>query len=513
MSSNTYPDSKTFLKKITNNLAKIVLGMGIAIAPITAGTYAMQPTPAEAKETKCVPHYLQGFRVPKDKLENMLEKNRIYKSMTYKYPHEPPNKITNGSMEAEAKIYGVDVKLIFPNYVPFEKSIRHYHAAGFDVYSQREFECIVNDNIEYIKTSAELAMKNYEKTMSIAIAAQEKELRRAGRLKDGENLRNMLDQDVPGYAGIKVRDILFTPDIKIEDFVPKRYYFSEIPALGVTYINAGIIGIDPKARVLDYINQWPTILVHEMTHNNPKIQGYPMISNFDSELWASFPMLAHDDMFHFVRHPYLEDLRKVSKIIFNFDSEVEYEKTVSLNLMTGLEFESEGNYKKLRGYMHRVDQVSKTIREAVFNKYIPEFYTHPLYYSTLNNFLNDDNATFKLMMYSEFEPTLLEGPEKTRDFIQENDDTITKVAKETMLQLKGDYHKDLNPELRQQIKSELTNKLKNMSEEEKELLKNIAERYGLKTGASIDDLINFGIRMHTLGIMNFDITEEKGIFR
>jgi len=502
---------KGFLKALKNGLANIVLATAITAAPTTAAYTLLAPAAAYAKE--CTPHYLKGLAKPKNKLEGMLEKDRVYNTMLAKYPANPRVGVINGSIEVNTKIHGVDVRMTFPNYVRTGGKVKHYHALGIDTYTEEEFQCMVKDNAEYIKRSAELAMKDYERTFDRIIKAQEKALKNEGKLKESENLKGMLDMELPGYSDLKLRDILFTPDIKLQDFVPSKYYFGEIAALGVTYISVGIVGIDPKARVLDHLNEWPAILVHEMTHNNQKIQNYPLLGTFDPELWASFPMLVNDDMGRFMSHGYLKDVRKVSKILFNFDSELAYDDLVSLDLMMGTEIESGDNYKKLREYMQRVTEISQAIRDVAFNEYIPEYYTHPMYYMTLNGFLKDKNASFKLIIYKNFEPTLLGGPEKTRDFVQENTELIKGTARETMQDLKGMQNKKLTEIQLEEIRKELKARLSTMSPEEKKMLLTIGKQLGMPTTGKIDDLIHFGLRMYQLGIIEFDPTEEESPIR
>jgi len=506
---------------ILKNFAKGITGLAIAAgltlaSPEIGNQYTTSVAYAKSgrveKQEACTPAYLKGFSQPSNPLERMIEKDRAYRSLLHKYPSQPRTNIINGSMEVERDIQGVKVKMIFPNYVKTDTGrINHYHAAGIDSYSQQEFNCMVEDNVAYITKSAELAMRDYVNTLDMVIATQEKELKKAGKLKNGERLKDNLDKDVPGYPGLKVRDVLFTPETNVKDFVPTRYYFGEIAALGVTYINTGIVGIDPKARILDHINGWPTILVHEMTHRNPKLQSYPLLSKFDPEIWASFPMLVNDDMGHFLGHHYLKDLHKISRILFNFDNKLAYDDMMGLDTMMGIEFESKNKFEKAREYISKVGVISQAIRDIAFKQYIPEFYAHPLYYMALNDFLKDDNAAFKIMMYKNFEPTLLGGPEKTRDFLLEHDDVIKSVARQSMQELKNERGKTLTEKEMAKIKSELQGRLQRMSPEQKKLLINAAERLGMPKTGNIDDIIEFGIRMKNLGIVDFNIEEEEGV--
>ena len=449
------------------------------------------------------------MKQPTDPLEKMLEKERMYRSLRTKYPPKPRQIKINGSVEVKRKIHGVDVLMVFPNYVKQKDGkVRHYHATGVDTYTSPEFQCIIEDHVNYIRQGAGLAMQDYKDTLKIILSAQEKVLKEEGLLQEGQKLKDLLDQDVPGYEGLKVKDVLMTPDITIQDFVPRRYYFGEIPALGLTYINSGIIEIDPKARVLDHINGWPVILVHEMTHRNPKLQSYPILNKFDAELWASLPELVYEDMNHFLEHGYLRDIRKVAKILFNFDSDLAQTDMTSLDLMTGTELEKDDGHKKVREYIKKVSAISKAIRDVAFNQYIPEFYTHPLYFITLNEFLKDDNAAFKLMMYMNFEPTLLGGPERTRDFIQENEEVFEDLARNVIWNLKKGRRERLDDDELDRIKQGLEQRLKQMDPAQKKTLMQAAKRFGMAETGNIDDLIRFGMRLYKLGIVDYDPEEE-----
>lgn len=497
-------------KRAAKTLGSIILGLGISLSPPIA--YPRAAEHQQAKVEHCVPHYLEGLKTPTDRVENMYEKDRVYRSLLNKYPEDPMAINISESIELERKILGTNVKLIFPNYIKQANgSVRHYHAAGIDTYTAKEFQCIVEDNVEYIKNGAEMMMKDHENMLNKILDAQEKALKKSGILKESDKLRDMLGKDVPGYEGLKVSDVLFTPDMTVQDPVPSRYYLGEIAALGVTYINTGIIGIDPKARALDYVNGKPVILIHEMTHKNPKLQSYPMLNMFDAELWASLPELVYEDMGHFMRHGYLKDIRKVAKILFNFDSGLAYKDMLSLDLMMGIEVEKDRDFEKVRGYINKVTEISKAIRKVAFEQYIPEFYTHPLYFMTLNDFLNDKNATFKLMMYMNFEPTLLGGPEKTRDFIQENEEVFDRLSREVMQDLRNERNRNMGNEEKAKIRTELEQRLTQMDPAKRGMLMNAAKRFGMRDTNNLDELIEFGLRMHRLGII--DLETEDGAYQ
>ncbi|MBR9683198.1 hypothetical protein GOV03_01540 [Candidatus Woesearchaeota archaeon] len=502
-------------KKITNSLASLVLGAGLALAPtpnndVQAAEYKIK----SGRECDCTPHYLKDFKRPEDPLENMLEKQRSYKATNTKYSYGTTFPLLNGSIEVQKKIHGVEINLIFPNYVKDKDGlVRHFHSAGVDTYSAKEFRCVVNDQVEYLTRAANLVMKDYEGMLDQIIAVQEKMLKESGALKEEDNLRDLLDKEVPGYEGLKVRDVLFTPDVKIQDFIPTQYYFGDFRALGVSYTDTGIMGINPRARIFDYITGTPITLMHEMTHRNQKLQHSPLMYKFDAELWATLPELVHEDMMHFISHGYMKDIRKVAKILFNFDSKLADTDIAGLELMMGKELEKGQDHQKVRKYMEKVRIISTAIKKTAFEKYIPAFYSNPLYFATLNDFLNDDNASFKLVMYMNYEPTLLGGPEKTRDFVQANESIFEKIAREVIWDVKSNRDNKIRDEELDKIKESLENKLKKMRPERKKALINAAKKFGLPENGDSEEIIKFGLRLYRLGIIEYDPQMEEGLLQ
>jgi hypothetical protein len=171
------------------SLAALVLSASLAFTPnctslasnVNKNNSAVEQTAGYVKSEracKCEPHYLEEVKSPADPLENMIEKSRAYKAMETKYPYKTTKPPINGSIEVKKRIHGVDTILVFPNYVKQKDgTIRHYHAAGMDTYSAKEFQCVVKDQEEYLTRAARLVIKDYEKMFDNIIEAQEKELK------------------------------------------------------------------------------------------------------------------------------------------------------------------------------------------------------------------------------------------------------------------------------------------------------------------------------------------------
>lgn len=507
----------TKIGKILKTLGSLILGTSLTLAPGQSGNDAQageyRPY-VKQRGCRCTPHYLDGIKRPEDRLEKMLEKDRTYKTLvTSKYDYDTTHPPVNGSVEVRRKIHGVDVSLVFTQYVrQKDGSVRHYHAAGIDTYSAKEMGCMIKDMTDYIGRAAEMNMRDYKDMVKRILPVQEKMLKEQGALGEDESLEDYLDREIEGYPGLKYRDVLFLPDVKVQDFVPTRFFFGDFRALGLSYTDSGVVAINPVARVLDYITGAPVVMMHEMTHRNQKLQFSPLMYKLDAELWASLPELVHEDMSFFMRHGYLTDLRKVSKILFNFDTGLAEGDMEFFHTMMGKEYESSDGHKKVREYIRKVDMISRQVRKVAFEKYIPQFFTHPLYFATMNDFLKDDNAAFKLMMYMEFEPTLLGGPEKTRDFILENEEVFKDLAQEVIWDIKSRRSSGLDDEQLKEIKEGLEDRLRQMDPSKRKALFRSARMFGLDT-ADPEELIRFGMRLYRMGMIRYDPSDDEVILK
>jgi hypothetical protein len=280
--------------------------------------------------------------------------------------------------------------------------------------------------------------------------------------------------------------------------------------LGVSYTDSGIVAINPRARVRDFITGVPITLMHEMTHRNQKLQHSPLMYKLDAELWASLPELPHEDLMHFLYHPYVEDIRKIAKICFNFDSELAEVDITNLDLMMGREFDEQ----TVRDYIQRVNEIRDAVGKVAFSKYITEFYTHPDYYSALNDVLKDKNAAFKLTMYMHYHPTLLGGPEKTRDFILENEELFEKKAREVIWDLKSKRSSLEDKNGFKEIKDTLEERLRQMHPVKKRALFQAVRKFGISpANITEEEVIKFGLKLYNLGFIDFDEGVQEVLFK
>ncbi|MBI4142165.1 hypothetical protein HY484_04525 [Candidatus Woesearchaeota archaeon] len=418
-----------------------------AILAGTATTPALFTKPAQAQETqkKTTPHYLQGIESPTDPVKKLFEKERVYDSISLKYLRERTPFI-NESIQVQQEILGKNITLTFVNYVNKGNHIANYTANGIEKLTPAEFDIVVQDHINYLTEAATLMEQRFKTPSQKIMQAVEANLRKQKKLPDDKKLEDILNEKIQGYEGITIRDVLFVPPqtMTAKEFLPPHYYFGTLPSsqmrgsiLGVTYLNTGVVGIDPKARILDHINGVPIILMHEMMHNNKELQGLPLVFYFDAELYAELSQIANMDYLEISRHHYLEVPRRLNKLLFSFDSDLAFENVRDFTIMPGMKLEDTDNYKKLRKTISVLNNITSTLQTTALDEFFPEFYASPHYWVVVNEFHRDGAAAFKIFNYAKFEPTSLKGPEATRKFMEENRDVIIETSEKVLNELRG----------------------------------------------------------------------------
>lgn len=467
----------------------------------------------ENEKPKEVPHYLKNVDCPEDPVVKLFEKWRVYDSLTSKYPtNDGGTTFLNESIIVNTAILGKKVKMTFVGYVKKDDKIFRYANDGIEILSQKEFDVVVKDHIDYITKAATLMHEKFTVPYQKILENVEATLKKEKALGENEKLEDLLDKEIPDYDGLKNRDVLFIPsNNSVKDFIPAHYFFGSIPeALGVTYLGTGIVAIDPKARILDHINGPPAILMHEMVHNNKKLEGFPFALYFDAELWAEFPMLTENDCVNFTYHGYLKDVRKLARVLFDFDSSTNFKDIREYSLMFGGKIEDSENYKKLRRTMEKVNKISEIMQSTALNDIVPEFYTHPLYWITVNQFLHDDAAAFKINFYRKFEPSCLGSPEETRKFMDANKDVIHEASESVLKDIrstpKGSKivvshdHNTLQKNLKEQFEG--------LNPHSKRNLLGLAEQLGMSEKGNPDQLIEFIAKLYESGVLDKNKIEK-----
>lgn len=385
------------------------------------------------------PHYFK--QIPnhfEDEVDWLTVKMVTYNSMLGKYPAKPAKDFFNNSITVNAVVNGQNVEMIYKNYrnedsnvFLSKKIVAHYTNQGREELSLEDFEAVKKDMVDTLSLATKLAYEGHSKTKDKITNVLDGQLKKDKVLKEDEKLSDKLAIQLE--SGLSVGDAMYIPDIKQADFVPKKFIYGPIPALGMCYLNSGWVYYDPKARILDYMDPIPNILIHECEHRNTKLQRMPFAFAFDAETWASLPIMEKSDPLQFLVHPYYEDVRGVSKVLFGFDSKVAFEKSF---------FVTEGGVqpdkKRLTEYISNIKKISTVIQNTALEEFIPEYYSHFSFWSTVNDKLKDKNAAFKLYMYMNYEPTVLGGAMPTRKWLEKNKVVIEDAAKEALENLKNE---------------------------------------------------------------------------
>src|SRR3989339_775171 len=210
---------------------------------------------------------------------------------------------------------------------------------------------------------------------------------------------------------------------KFTDFIPKEVVISPMGGdgyliFGLSLADSGIIYYHPAALINEY-NKFGDTSTHEQWHRNIHFQGLLLGSFFDKELWASYIErygYANSMMFH----PYQAPTRKIARVTTGFDIQKAmndmFDVTVNNIKITDPELFNE--------YWKETEKIKTNYREIILDRFLPEFYANPFFYACLNDDMQDKNGGYKLFFYAKNAFSLLGGPEKTQEWLMENDNII-----------------------------------------------------------------------------------------
>lgn len=384
------------------------------------------------------PHYLKNVPTTyEDDVDQLTAKFMVYNSLTGKYPNRPPKDFVNGAITVTEEVHGKKTEFIFKNYRwevahnnHQQKVVAHYTMHGREELTPEEFDDVKKDMVTTLGQASHLAYQRHSQTYSTILTRLEKSFKEDKLLQENEKLEDKLKLVVE--PGLTAKDIFNLPDIEQGDFVPHKIIIGPIPALGMAYLNSGWIYYDPKARILDYLDGVPNVLAHECEHRNVKLQRMPYAFAFDAETWASLGLLETNDPLDFLLHPYYADVRDISKRLFGFDSDYAFKKSF---------FVTEGgikpNKEHLRKFIAQISVIAKEIQQTAMEEFIPEYYAHFSFWSTVNEKLKDKNAALKLYMYKKYDPTLLGGAETTRRWLEKNKLIIEEASRKALQNVAG----------------------------------------------------------------------------
>ncbi len=414
-----------------------------------------------------LPHYLKEWAKSKKNIRgDELEKWKTISRALFTTDNCSFSKsgtVINGSETETIKIADKEIRFTFHNYVREENKIVYYSPCGKLELSFAEFKLVKKDIISAYQEAVEIAWQTHQDLNRLILD------KIAGlNQMTSEELERKLKEKV-GESGVTYGELAQINEIQKQDFVVNEFHFGIIEAWGLTWLNTKRILYSPQARLYDYLNDAPLVIIHELIHANPKLQKIPAAWHFDAELSASFleTLNKKSDLLTFLRHGYLNDIRWASHVFFGLDSEKIYDKIIKFRWSTN---QIELDEAAFREFEAKIKLIKEELNSAIFNVILPEFYSNQLYWASVNKRFKDDNAYFKIMMSLTYDPTLLSGHHSTMKWVNENSDKIKELAEEAWKETEKDDDE----------KNELVVKIADFAEIfgiTKEQIKSIAERY------------------------------------
>ncbi len=382
-------------------------------------------------------YFPEGIIQTTDPVDQFAEYNR-YLTATYHCNQGDPQKgsfllADNHAISVQTDIESTSsitnsktkLKIILDNQVRVSDKIRVTTLCSQQFITEDQYKTEIAYLITEINQAADADYEYYKDLTERAIKA------RAEKLGISESdFKKILDDKDPNY-GITFRELHRVPQtMRRSDFVPRELhlgYNPEIPGiLGVTWLNTGIIYINPQAQMLDYLIGKPVVLAHEFIHGNSNMQKFPMSDGFDVEVFASIPeMLISDDQIDFFFHGYPRDLRELAWIYFGFNFKQVRKEIVTYDLGGSLLIDEE----KYRHYFKELDRVKAEMHDFFRDTVIPEFYSENLWWSAMNERRQDKNSIFRIMLSKHYDPTVLGGHEETMKWLLSHEDEIKEMAR------------------------------------------------------------------------------------
>lgn len=315
--------------------------------------------------------------------------------------------------------------IVLDNQVRMDGKVRVTTFCGQRFITESELQTEVADLVAQVNIAADMNYAYYKNLTDKAVKI------RAEKLGIPEaDLRKQLDQKVPGYE-ITFRELHRLPKpMRRSDFVPRELHLGSNPeidgVLGVCWLNTGIIYYNPMGRIADYLKGLPMVLQHEMIHNNVNLQKFPIGAGFDVELVASIPdMLYPENSIDLFYHGYTKDLRELAWIYFGFNFKQAREEILKYDLGGNILLDE----KKYHEHFALLEKVKEEMMTLFEDKVLPEFYSDPVWWSSMNDRLNDRNTVFRVVMATNYDPTILGGRKETMTWLEAHREEILAMAK------------------------------------------------------------------------------------
>ncbi len=356
------------------------------------------------------------------------------------------------------------MKIILDQFVRVDGKIRVTTMNGQRFISEEEKDIVINYLITMANQAADNDYNFYKDFTDKAIKA------RALKLGISEkDFRDLLDKKLTG-KNITYREYNLIPGQCLRsDFIPRELHLGYTPsvnAIGVTWLNSGIVYYNPQASIFDYLMGKPLVLGHEMVHVNTNLQSLPVALAFDVEMMASLPQVLYfEDKINLINHNYAKNLRELMWVYKGFDFNKVKGESVVLNLGGNLIVDE----KKYREHYYKLNNLKVEFLDLFRDDIIPEFYSDILFWTAMNTKMGDKNLVFQIMMAKFYTPAIMGG--NTEKWLAEHIIEINGMARNA-------YNKSGTAE-GVTYRSEFLNQAKSLSYTEKQQLAALHYSYKL----------------------------------
>lgn len=400
------------------------------------------------------PHYFQGLnQIPEVRYERLLELRKLYQMKGFFYGYNGPVIIDKSAeklglcknenylqLTSDIEVAGRKVLVIFPYHLlsdPINKEFIYMSPVGpknlaefSSLYRKYEiqwglgqindkkwiavkramgwaqFQAVKQHAFTSLEGAIEANVKTHASLTAKVLKIQEE------RLDDPKVAENLLKL-ILGLPDFQVKDILMTPSIIAQEFVPDIYVVGPLPyAWGIA--NWKIIGserivfYDTLGSAYDFIIGKPAILAHEIGHTNPYLQGLPSTLYFDLEIWNTLATDLLLDDFQWFGNWYLLVVQDTVHTYFGYNSNEAAKRIWPNRFVTLRDF----NRKEFEENVKKVSQITGVLRKFITEKFFPNFFHDQYFWLTVNTKWCDTSAAWRIMMAFEFEPAVIFDPKK-----------------------------------------------------------------------------------------------------
>jgi hypothetical protein len=363
------------------------------------------------------PHYIKELGLekcaPTKDLIELRKLEKFYLSQTRQIWNETfstwPNDVGEGMWNSRI-LYGKQFKIYFRDYQKINNKIYYKTARGVKEVSEKDLEDFSDFIVQYLKDGVDNLYKVYSNFVPI---------------KDFEKYNKEINDSQLGT--VTLRDLMFLPYILDKsDFVPNEIYITPMEPWGMVYLSfyrGGVsrVFLNPEAMFYDCLYGKPTVVQHELSHNQNSLQWLPLGSYVDFEIMAELASgVWNSDYYWELLHPYLLPLNDLIHAFFGFDY---------MNSGTVFDFKAEPagirwtNEARIKEYQEQWEKMKEYLTDWV-RKFFTDFYEDPLFAVSTNMNLCWDNAFLSLSFSSQFELAGLSGFENTQKWLSANEKLI-----------------------------------------------------------------------------------------